>query len=59
MCGICWHADVVLLMTHPGVGPVVALAFVLTVGPVERFRRSKQLASYFGLNPREHSSGGR
>ncbi len=48
-----------LLMTHPGVGPVVALAFVLTLGPVEHFRRSKQLVSYLGLNPREHSSGGR
>lgn len=47
------------LMTQPGVGPVVALAFVLTLGPVERFRRSKQVVSYLGLNPREHSSGGR
>lgn len=53
------RAEVIRLMTHPGVGPVVALAFVLTVGPVERFRRSKQVVSYFGLNPREHSSGGR
>jgi transposase len=49
----------VLLMTHPGVGPVTSLAFVLTVGPVKRFERSKQVASYLGLNPREHSSGGR
>jgi transposase len=49
----------VLLMTHPGVGPVTSLAFVLTLGPVERFERSKQVASYLGLNPREHSSGGR
>jgi len=48
-----------LLMTHPGVGPVVGLAYVLTVGPVERFPRGKQVASYLGLIPREHSSGGR
>lgn len=48
-----------LLMTHPGVGPVTSLAFVLTLGPVERFARSKQVVSYLGLNPREHSSGGR
>lgn len=47
------------LMTHPGVGPVTSLAFVLTLGPVERFARSKQVVSYLGLNPREHSSGGR
>jgi transposase len=49
----------VLLMTHPGVGPVTSLALVLTLGPVERFARSKQVVSYLGLNPREHSSGGR
>jgi transposase len=48
-----------LLMTHPGVGPVVGLAYVLTLGPVERFARGKQVASYLGLIPREHSSGGR
>lgn len=47
-----------LLMTHPGVGPITALAFVLTLGPVERFPRGKQVASYLGLAPREHSSGG-
>ncbi len=49
----------VRLMTHPGVGPVVGLAFVLTLGPVERFANSRKLVSYLGLNPREHSSGGR
>ncbi len=46
-------------MTHPGVVPVTSLAFVLTLGPVSRFQRSKQLVSYLGLNPREHSSGGK
>jgi transposase len=47
------------LMTHPGVGPVTALAMVLTLGPAERFASGKQVASYFGLIPSEHSSGGR
>ena len=51
------HADAVRLMTHPGVGPVTALAFVLTLGPVARFQRSKQVVSYLGLNPKERSSG--
>ena len=46
-------------MTHPGIGPVNALAFVLTIGPVTRFPRSKKIASYLGLNPSEESSGGR
>ena len=48
-----------LLMTQPGVGPVTSLAFVLTIGDVSRFQRGKQVASYLGLIPREHSSGGR
>ncbi len=48
-----------LLQTQPGVGPITALAFVLTIGPVERFARSKQVASYLGLIPAEYSSGGR
>jgi transposase len=47
------------LMTHPGVGAVTALAFTLTLGPPERFARGKQVASYFGLIPSEHSSGGK
>ncbi len=51
--------EATLLMTHPGVGPVTSLGFVLMVGPVTRFQRSKQLVSYLGLNPREHSSGGK
>jgi transposase len=46
------------LMTHPGVGPVVASAFVLTVGDPLRFRTSKQLVSYLGLAPTEYSSAG-
>lgn len=48
-----------LLMTQPGVGPVTALAFVVTMGDVRRFRRGKQVASYLGLIPAEHSSGGK
>jgi len=52
-------ANARLLMTQPGVGPITALAFVLTLGDVSRFRRGKQVASYLGLIPREHSSAGR
>ena len=50
--------EAVELMKHKGVGPVTALAFVLTVGPVERFAHSRALVSYLGLNPSEDSSGG-
>jgi len=44
---------------QPGVGPITALAFVLTIGDAGRFPRGKQVASYLGLIPREHSSAGR
>lgn len=47
------------LMTHPGVGPLTALAFVLIIGEAERFRCGKQIASYIGLVPSEDSSGER
>jgi len=51
--------EVRLLMTHPGVGPVVGLAYVLTLGPHTRFQRGKKVASYLGLIPGEYSSGDR
>jgi transposase len=46
------------LMTHPGVGPLTALAFVLIIGEAERFGCGKQIASYVGLVPLEKSSAG-
>ena len=51
--------EAVRLMTHPGVGPVTALAMVLSLGPAERFGSGKQVGSYFGLIPSEDSSGGK
>src|SRR5580765_4694150 len=47
------------LRTHPGVGVLTALAFVLILGDAERFRCGKQVASYLGLVPLEDSSGNR
>jgi transposase len=47
------------LMTHPGVGPLTALAFELVIGTPERFHCGKQIASYVGLVPEENSSGDR
>ena len=51
--------EAVRLMQQKGVGPVTALAFVLTLGPVERFANSRKVVSYLGLNPSEDSTGGR
>ena len=47
------------LMTHPGVGALTALAFVLIIGEAERFECGKQVGSYLGLVPLEDSSGER
>jgi transposase len=51
--------EVARLMTHPGVGPITALAFVLTLGDPTRFQGGKQVGSYLGLIPAEDSSGGK
>jgi transposase len=47
------------LRTHPGVGALTALAFVLMIGKTERFQCGKQIAAYLGLVPLEDSSGNR
>lgn len=48
-----------LLMTHPGVGPITALATEAILGDARRFVDGKAVASYVGLIPSEFSSGGR
>jgi transposase len=48
-----------LLMTHPGVGAVTALATEVFVGDPVRFPDGKALASYVGMIPSEYSSGRR
>jgi len=55
------RADVVTrrLMTAPGVGPVVGLAYRCTIDDVGRFTTPGAVASYLGLVPREASSGER
>jgi transposase len=52
------RCEVLRLMTHPGVGPLTALAFVLIIGTPERFPCGKQIGSYVGLIPEEDSSAG-
>jgi len=51
--------EVLRLMTHPGVGPITGLAYVLVIGTPERFPCGKQIGSYVGLIPCEDSSAGR
>jgi len=45
------------LQTHPGVGPLTALALVLIIGRADRFQCGQQVACYLGLVPLEKSSG--
>src|SRR3989440_11467271 len=47
------------LLTHPGVGPVTALATEVFLGDPSRFANGKNLASYIGMIPCEHISGKR
>jgi transposase len=48
--------DALRLMTHPGVGPITALAYVLIIGTPTRFPRGKQIGTYVGMIPCEDSS---
>ena len=47
------------LMTVPGVGPVVALTYRVTVDVPARFRNSKSVGAVFGLTPAKDQSGER
>ena len=51
--------EVSRLMTHPGVGPLTALAYVLIIGTPERFHCGKQIGTYVGMVPSEDSSAGK
>jgi transposase len=44
-------------MAIPGVGPVTALSFMTAIDDPSRFRRSRDVAAYFGLTSRRHQSG--
>jgi transposase len=41
----------------PGVGPLISLTFVLSLGDPRRFRKSRDVGPYLGLVPRQRSSG--
>jgi transposase len=49
--------DVQLLMTVPGVGKVVALTFKAETGDPHRFKKSSSVGAYYGMTPRQYSSG--
>ena len=51
--------EVLRLMTHAGVGPLTALAYVLIIGTPMWFPCGKQIGSYLGMIPSEDSSAGK
>jgi transposase len=53
------YPETKLLQQVSGVGPLIALTFVLTVEDAERFQRSREVGCYVGLRPKQSESGER
>ena len=53
------YPETELLMQVSGVGPLIALTFVLTVEDKERFPKSRDVGCFIGLRPRRQDSGER
>lgn len=53
------HPIAKLLMTIPGIGPIVAMFIVAEIEDLGRFRSYRNLASYAGLVPSLDASGGK
>ena len=49
--------EVQLLMTAPGVGMIVALTYKTDLGDPSRFKKSESVGAYYGMTPRQYSSG--
>jgi transposase len=47
------------LLTIPGIGPLTATALIAAIGNGTTFRKSRDLAAWLGLVPRQHSTGGK
>ena len=53
------YPETVLLSQVPGVGPVTALTYVLTLEDPSHFQTSRRVGSYLGLRPKQRDSGER
>lgn len=51
------YPEVARMQQIDGVGPVISVAFVLSIEDPKRFASSRQVGSWLGLCPRSHSSG--
>jgi len=52
-------AACVRLRQIPGIGPLIATAIVAAIGNGSAFRKGREFASWLGLVPRQHSTGGK
>jgi len=53
------YPETQLLRQVSGVGPLIALTFILTIEDKERFRKSRDVGCYVGLRPKQSESGER
>ena len=51
------NEDYKLLQSIPGIGPMIAAAFVASVGSAHHFKNGRNMAAWIGLTPKGHSSG--
>jgi len=51
------YPEIALLRTVPGVGPVVAACYVLTLDRPEAMETNRQAGAYLGLRPSQQQSG--
>ena len=51
------NEDFARLQSIPGIGPVAAATFVASVADARQFKNGREMASWIGLTPKQHSSG--
>jgi transposase len=51
------YSEIGLLRTAPGVGPVIAAAYVLTLDRVDAVAHSRSVGAFLGLRPKQSQSG--
>jgi len=51
------YPETALLQQVAGVGPLIALTFILTIEDKDRFQKSRDIGCYLGLRPRRSDSG--
>lgn len=53
------EANCQLLMSVPGIGPIISTAMVAAIGSGEAFGRGRDFSAWLGLVPRQYSTGGK